>query len=148
MVDITERKKMNELLNKLNPDTIPGWGTLTAQRMIEHLTTQVNYSNGNLVSYLDVDPIEAEKLKRSRVLSDFMLPQNAKGPDIPTKLQYPNLMSAIDALNRALDDFENYFLTEGRTIIHGGFGPMNRKEWIIWHGKHFTHHFRQFGLIG
>jgi hypothetical protein len=148
MIDITDRKKLNELLKKLKADTTPRWGTLHAQRMIEHLVDQVDYSNGNLPSYLDIDPQEAEKLKRSRVLSDFMLPQNAKGPDIPTQLKYQNLSTAIDALNRALDDFEKYFLTKERTTIHGGFGPMNKDEWIIWHGKHFTHHFTQFGLIG
>jgi len=26
-------------------------------------------------------------------------------------------------------------------------GKLNYKEWIIFHNKHFTHHFKQFELI-
>jgi hypothetical protein len=46
-----------------------------------------------------------------------------------------------------LDDFENYFsLHPNATFIHPRLGHLYYKEWVIVHNKHFTHHFKQFGL--
>jgi Protein of unknown function (DUF1569) len=55
--------------------------------------------------------------------------------------------SAVNQLMLELDDFDGYFSEAGITSMHGGFGSLDHKEWLIWHGKHFAHHLRQFRLI-
>jgi oxepin-CoA hydrolase/3-oxo-5,6-dehydrosuberyl-CoA semialdehyde dehydrogenase len=83
------------------------------------------------------------------VNSDFVIPNDVAGylPDATKAKRFKDLSTAIDELNNELDTFETFFKTEGATAIHFEFGPMNHREWIIWHGKHFTHHFKQFGLL-
>jgi hypothetical protein len=67
--------------------------------------------------------------------------------DLPDHHQYPDIEAAINQLMTELNDFDRYFKETGVTAIHGGFGPMDYNEWVIWHNKHFTHHLRQFNLI-
>ncbi|WP_449440649.1 DUF1569 domain-containing protein [Pedobacter steynii] len=66
---------------------------------------------------------------------------------MPDQLIYQDLPTAIHQLMIELDDFDQHFSKAGTLVIHGGFGPMNYKEWCIWHSKHFLHHLKQFGLI-
>ncbi|MBS1600943.1 MAG: hypothetical protein JST75_22210 [Bacteroidetes bacterium] len=150
VVDITDRKKLNELLSALHPDTPAIWGEMNAQQMIEHLIRQVEFTNGKRVTALTIPEEEAKRRKELLIYTDFALPRGIKGepPDPSDVTRCKNLPEAIARLNKELDDFEKYFKSENITAIHGGFGPLNFEEWIIWHGKHFTHHFKQFGLIG
>jgi hypothetical protein len=68
-------------------------------------------------------------------------------PDATKTKRFKDLETAIIELNNELDAFELFFKTEGIMATHFEFGPMTYKEWIIWHGKHFAHHFKQFGLL-
>jgi Protein of unknown function (DUF1569) len=147
-VNIADRKYLNRLLGRLTPGTVPAWGKLAAQNMIEHLADAVDYTNGNKTTVLEVSLEEAQIKKQIVLHVDFVLPKGIKGPDDGLeKLMYPNLTEAIKALNRAIDDFEKYFQTKNITSMHPGFGPLNQEEWLLFHGKHFGHHFMQFGLL-
>jgi hypothetical protein len=147
--NILDREKLISLLGALTPGTPACWGKMNAQNMIEHLVEAVEYTNGKKIAVLDVSPEEAAMKKKTHVDSDFVIPRGAKGPlpDSTLHKRFPDLQTAICNLFIELDAFEEYFKTEYRTAIHGAFGPMNYKEWLIWHGKHFMHHFKQFGLI-
>lgn len=149
IVDITDREELDFLLSQLRPDTPALWGNLRAQSMIEHLVEAVEYTNGTRMAALLFPPEEANKIKQSLVNSDFVIPPGAKGylSDATQQKRFSDLPSAIDELNKQIDAFEVFFQTGQRTSIHPEFGPMNHNEWITWHGKHFAHHFKQFGLI-
>jgi hypothetical protein len=148
-IDITDRKKINSLLNTLQPGTRALWGTMNAQNMIEHLIEAVEYTNGKRVAQLRFPVDKADKQRRDLVHSDFIIPPGVPGylPDATKTKKFKDLEAAILEFNKELDAFEHFFKTEGVTVIHFEFGPMNYEEWIIWHGKHFTHHFKQFGLL-
>jgi hypothetical protein len=148
-IDITDRQGLNKLLTPLHSETPAKWGRLKPQNMIEHLTEAVEYTNGKRIAILTVSEEEATRQKKSKVNFDFVIPRFAKGflPDATEHVRCADLPSAIRELYRELDAFEFYFQTEGRTAIHPGFGPMDHKEWLLWHGKHFAHHFIQFGLM-
>jgi hypothetical protein len=146
-IDINDRKTLRKALANLQPETKPVWGKMTAQQMVEHLIEQVEYANGKKVATLDVPPEDAEKGKQAWVYSDIEIPRNVFLKVLSINYLYPNLQTAIEHLFTELEGFDEYFGTPGATIIHGGFGPLNYAEWLLWHGKHFTHHLKQFGLI-
>jgi len=148
-IDITDRKNLKSLLSVLQPETPALWGRMNPQNMIEHLVEAVEYTNGKRVAELQVPTNKANKQRKDLVNSDFVIPIGVTGylPDATKAKRFKDLTTAILELNNELDAFEIFFKTEGVTAIHFEFGPMNYKEWIIWHGKHFTHHFKQFGLV-
>nr|WP_294941417.1 hypothetical protein [uncultured Mucilaginibacter sp.] len=146
-IDINDRSALRDALAKLSAATKPVWGKMTARQMVEHLIEQVEYTNGKKTATLDVPPEDAEKGKQAWVYSDIEIPRNVFLKVLSIDYLYPSLQTAIEQLFKELEGFDNYFRTSGATIIHGGFGPLNHAEWLIWHGKHFTHHLKQFGLI-
>jgi len=114
--------------------------------MVEHLIDQVQYTNGTKVPTCDVSEEEAYKRKRRGIYTDAEIPKNVVLGSLPEDLEYESMEAAINQLMAELEAFDHYFKEQGRTVLHGGFGPMNYHEWQTWHGKHFTHHFKQFGL--
>ncbi len=148
-IDITDRKNLNSLLSTLQPETPVLWGRMNAQNMIEHLVEAVEYTNGKRVVDLQFPPGKANRQRQLLVHSNFVIPNGVTSylPDATKTKRFNDLATAIVELNNELDAFDHFFKTEGRTATHFEFGPMNHKEWIIWHGKHFTHHFKQFGLL-
>jgi uncharacterized protein DUF1569 len=149
IIDITNRKELNSLLTQLTPETPALWGNLTAQSMIEHLVEAVEYTNGKRTAAVHVSPEEADSNKQSLLYGDVVISKGAKGylTDATKSKRYKDLSTAIEQLNNEIDAFEYFFTSPGKTAVHQHFGAMNRGEWVTWHGKHFTHHFKQFGLI-
>ena len=148
-IDITDRKKVNSLLSALQPGTPALWGSMNAQNMIEHLVEAVEYTNVKKLADVQVPSDKANRQKDLLVLSDFVIPNGVTGylPDATKTKRFKDLEASIFELNKELDAFEHFFKTEGTMATHFEFGPMNYGEWVIWHGKHFTHHFKQFGLL-
>jgi hypothetical protein len=146
-VDITNRTELCRLLLSLDPRTVPLWGKMKPQQMVEHLVDQVEWTNGKKIPTCDRPADEAYQSKQVMVYTDAGIPKNVFLENLPENYTYPHIEAAIHALMLELDAFDQYFKEPGIIAIHGGFGPMNHKEWLIWHGKHFAHHFKQFGLI-
>jgi hypothetical protein len=147
LIEPQNRKYLESHFLKLQPDTPAVWGKMTSQQMVEHLIDQVQYTNGKKEPFCEVLEKEANKAKQINIYTDVEIPRNVVFGTPQEQLIYPDLPSAIQRLLAELDDFDQYFAKPGRTAIHGGFGPMNYKEWLIWHSKHFFHHLKQFGLI-
>jgi hypothetical protein len=146
-IDITNRKELKRLLQQLEPGTIPLWGSMKPQQMIEHLAEQVRWSNGKKIATCDQPAGAAAASKHKMIYTDAEITRNIFLGVLPEQYTCANISEAIDQLMFELADFDNYFKTQGITAIHGGFGAMNHEEWITWHGKHFTHHLKQFGLL-
>jgi len=149
-ISISDRETLNESLGKLQTAALPLWGTLTAIGMIEHLITTIEYTNGKKQTTCTLTPEQIEKRKQAVIYSDAELPMGIKTPvskDDPAATTFETLPEAIVALNDELDAFEKYFVTAGAVSVHPGFGELNYQEWLLFHGKHFTHHLKQFGII-
>jgi hypothetical protein len=146
-IDINNREELRKLLLKLDPDTIPLWGKMTPQQMVEHLVDQVQWTNGKKIPTCDASAEEAEQDKQLWIYTNAQIPQNVILGDLPEKYQFSDIEAAISQVMTELDEFDRYFKEPTATAIHGGFGPMNHNEWVIWHNKHFSHHLRQFNLI-
>jgi len=145
-IDISNREEMKNAFANLTANAKPVWGNMTPQQMVEHMIDQVEHTNGKKIPTLDVSPEEAAKSKQLWIYTDVEIPRNVVLAVLPGYI-HPDLATAIHQLFIELDAFHEHFKQPGLTEIHGGFGHMDYNEWVIWHGKHFTHHLKQFGLI-
>jgi hypothetical protein len=142
-----------DLLSNLQSDTKPLWGHMDAQRMVEHLSLGLRISNGAIdLTILNGDEVRALKMKKISLLSDRPMPKGFQNPVMPVEpipYEAAGLQEAINLLKENLQAFKNYFAQAGAdaTRIHNMFGPLTYHEWLLFHHKHFSHHFSQFGLI-
>lgn len=152
MIDILDRTKLFEILSQLKANDVPAFGTMTAQHMVEHLTFTVCFSNGKEPQQ-KYYPIEKEqKIKAFVIGTDNDMPIDFKSPVLPTEglptLKLSGLTNAIDNLKTELNNFDNYFVNHpSERPINPTMGELTYKEWIRFHNRHFTHHFRQFNLL-
>ena len=146
-INILDKQHLKELLLQLQPDTTALWGKMTPQQMVEHLVEEVKYTNGKKKATSTLPPGEAEADKKAKLQPNFEMPRNVNLGPLPEYYRFPTLETAINELMQELEDFDKYYNQPAVTAVHFAFGPMNRDEWLTWHTKHFTHHFRQFGLL-
>lgn len=138
-----------EVLDKLETDTQPIWGNMSAQRMVEHLTDGINMSRGIGDFTLLVPEEKATQLK-AFLFTDKPMAQNLQVPfALPeTELRNTNLELALDEFTLTWVDYEEEIeAAPEQKAIHPFYGDLTREEWLRLHSKHFTHHFQQFGLI-
>jgi hypothetical protein len=139
-----------ESLNNLHPDTKQLWGKMSAQHMVEHLIFAVRTSNGKLNAGCFNPPERWRTLKRF-LLSSRPLPKEFVNPIIGENLiplQYSSMDDAKEVLFREVSGFYEYFeKSPDALLLNPTFGELNKNEWEIFHEKHFTHHFSQFGLL-
>ncbi|MCP5064206.1 MAG: hypothetical protein GY936_17335 [Ignavibacteriae bacterium] len=139
-------------LNKLSEKTQPLWGEMTPQHMLEHLTKAVQSSNGELIFDECMNPKEKYPLLNRILLSSKTLPKHFVNTVVGKGLKpliYNSLEDAKEKLILEINNFYKYFeAQENSKPMNVTFGPLGKEEWIVFHNKHFVHHFTQFGLIG
>ena len=147
------QNNINELLSllkKLNIETKPLWGKMSAQHMVEHLILAAKMSNGKL-KYECFNPPEKLPVLKDFLTSSRPLPRNFVNPAIGEDLiplEYESLEMAKKVLNQEMANHFDYFNKYPDAVLTNvTFGDLNKSEWEIFHLKHITHHFNQFGLI-
>lgn len=149
---------MNELnlesilqqLNVLNEKSLPIWGNLTAQEMVEHLTDILNMSNGTNPSKEILIPLDKIESMQRFLVSDKEMKPNIKVPFAPEKrtIRNPEIALAIDEFVEAFLKFESHFeLNQDKREIHPYYGALNYIQWQKMHQKHIYHHFKQFEIL-
>ena len=152
MIDILDRTKLFDILSKLQTDSKPQFGAMTPQHMVEHLAFAVRFSNGKEPQQHHYPTDKEEKIKGFVIGTDNEMPIGFKSPVLPIEglptLKYSSLTNAIDNLKTELTDFDNYFINQPlQKPINPTMGELNYQEWVRFHNRHFTHHFRQFSLL-
>jgi len=145
----TDLSTFLEVLGKLDANTKPIWGNISAQRMVEHLTDSITMSRGLGEYHLIVPEEKAVQLKQF-LHTDKPMAQNVQVPfALPdTALRNSDLDDALDEFTIAWVDYEEDRDEDSEKLaVHPFYGNLNREEWLLVHSKHFTHHFKQFGLI-
>ena len=146
-------KEINELLkltSNIENETKPLWGTMTSQKMIEHLVNTFRVSSGKI--YIQCFS-QAEKLPilKKILMSDRPMPRGFDSPAnkvLPQKYEFENLDTAIENLRKEVKDYYKYFEENPYAkTVNPTFGELEKSEWEQFHKKHLTHHFTQFGLI-
>lgn len=139
-------------LTRLDTQTPARWGLMSPQHMVEHLADFVNLSAGKINMPLSV-PEDQVPLYRAFLLSDKQFRENTKAPkgvmpETPGACRYNTLEEALADLQKAIDNFFNYFDNDTvKTTLHPAFGHLNVDDWLVLHEKHMRHHLRQFGLL-
>ena len=145
-LDITE---LIPLLDKLDSNTPPLWGNMSAQRMIEHLSDSIRVSSGKVFFPMEVPE---DRIERMLAFLDSEKPMarniTVSFASADTELRNEEIELAIDEFLLEWIDFENHFAENPDAMeVHPYYGPLNYEQWLRLHAKHFTHHFEQFGLI-
>ncbi len=138
-----------QLLNKLDKDDKPLWGTMSAQRMVEHLTDTIRLACGEGNFQLEI-PEEKVERAQSFLASEHPMPKNFVATFAPEDAQLRNedFDLAIDEFSQAWIAFEEYYEEHPDAVnIHPNFGKLSYKQWIRIHSKHLTHHLQQFGIL-
>ena len=151
MINIQDRHIVFETIKKSQSDTTPLFGIMSPQHMIEHLIFVLTLCNGKSPQQLMVDERLSKTIKHYTINTDKEMSIGFKAPmlgDGLIPLLYPDLNSAIAQLKKELNDFDLYFKENPDSKpMSPVLGELDHREWIIFHNKHFTHHFKQFGLL-
>lgn len=137
-------------LTKLHQTSKPTWGSMSAQRMIEHLSESVVLSMSPNHSFSLQIPEDKIESMQAFLDSDKIFGQNFKVIFAPENapLKHDEIDLAIDEFVDTWLTFEDYMSTNPDAIVlHPYYGDLTVKQWERVHLKHFTHHFTQFSLI-
>ena len=137
-VDITNRSELNSLLDSLNENTVPKWGSLKPQNMVEHLAKTMQFTNGKKEIAQRTTEEEGLKIKQAFIYSDAEMSMGLKSPLLPAEglvpFEFPSLDEAKQHLNKELDDFETYHANHPDALfVQPRLGKLNYIVWIFFH---------------
>ena len=150
-IEMTE-SKIDECLLKLNENTKPKWGSMSAQQMIEHLEYTYKIASGEIQDFEVATPEKIlekvyntlynyDKMPRE---FDFPLADKAK----INALRHQDLETAKIKLKESRTNYLNFFKenpeSKTKNVV---FGELNKYDWYLLERKHLNHHFEQFGLL-
>lgn len=146
-------KNIQKTLNNLTESSERKFGEMSPQLMVEHLEEVLKNGFGDLKE-ADFEKIPAEKLEllQDWLYSDQQIRPGAKYPLLKEVdvlvTKYKNLDQAKEKLLETLKEFLIYYRENpAAEHFHPRFGILNKEMMELFHRKHFTHHFEQFGLI-
>lgn len=147
-----DRNAIVTSLEKLHKATKPLWGSMSAQHMVEHLEYSTRISSGEIQDFEIETPEKILEKVHATLYNYKAMPRNYEAPARLEKelksLKHKSLDIAKEKLLEAFDAYKAYFETHPDASLNNiVFGTLNRYEWILFHRKHFNHHFKQFGLI-
>lgn len=136
------------LINKLDEETKPNWGSLSAQGMVEHLTDTLKIASGEVKQKLLI-PVEKVESMQRFLETDKEMVKNIEVPFAPKERELRNesITDAIDEFVEQWITFEDHFEDENKKEMHPFYGELNFDQWKKLNSKHLTHHFKQFSLI-
>jgi len=148
--DINKEFLVNTLA-KLNADTKPEWGMMTAQHMLEHLEFTLKIAVEDFQAEVATPEEHLEKVQET-LYNYQKMPKNFKMPlmkeDGLEKLIHADFDKAKSAFLKAYDKFEEFFKENSeKTTKNAVFGELTYFEWKLLNRKHFNHHFEQFSLL-
>jgi len=141
-------ERFDERLVRLTPDTSRRWGTMTSHEMLCHLADSFRGMLGERAT----SPAPSSPLQRQLmrfVALHVPLPWPAGVPTRPevNPRDKGTRPLAFDADRRAVHELMHRFVSpDSRYAAHPMFGPLTRREWMLWGYRHMDHHFRQFGI--
>ncbi|WP_375561195.1 hypothetical protein ACE193_01160 [Bernardetia sp. OM2101] len=137
--------------SKLLAITKPQWGKMTPQHMIEHLYTAV-ISSTIIKKTPPIPPnSNQEEAKKALIYSLADMPKNLDNPAFRFGLPDYTNPTIIEAKAKLLSSLERFFeIYEGKDDAYSFnpfLGDLQAQETLLFHYKHFKHHYTQFGLI-
>lgn len=131
-------------LDRLTPDGRPRWGTMSAGRMVAHVSDQLRVALGDLPCEPRPGPMNNPLVRR---LVIYVFPWPKGSPTAPELLTTSAGDWAADvAALRSLIDRFTAAGPAGRLAPHPSLGPLTGRMWGVLAWRHLDHHLRQFGV--
>jgi hypothetical protein len=145
------RKEFIPLLRNADHTTMPRWGKMSFQHMVEHLVLSFKNANGKIKTPQVFTPADRLPASRQWLATEKEFRENTKSPSFPEEpmpLHFKTVKEGIDKLEKEIADFFLvYQNSPGLTVTNPVFGDLNYEEAIQLLYKHCQHHSKQFGLI-
>jgi len=132
-------------LHRLTPETPRRWGTMSAPRMIAHLTDQMHHALGDTVCRPVPGPLHWAPLRWASI---YLIPWpkgRLKGPADAFVTQPQEWSADVAALETLVHRLAAR-AAETSWPAHAILGRMTGRDWAAVSHKHFDHHLRQFGV--
>ncbi len=151
MINFNNKAEVISYINQIKTGMQPKFGILTPQHVLEHLMMSLHLSTGKKQIEFKGTQEVAEKVKAVLIYSDAEMPMGIKNPiltDELAPLAFENIETARTALKNELDYFYTHLAEKpNATHVHPRMNELTVTEWSTLHGKHFAHHFKQYGLM-
>jgi len=138
------------LLKQIPSDTIPQWGKMTLQQMIEHFSESVRIASGKTIHTDFVFPPEQLQKVREFMLSEKPFKENTVNPlmpEVPAPVINISTDEAINELQKEINFFFSIFEKNDLQVTRSPFfGDLNYEQNVHLLHKHALHHLRQFGI--
>ena len=149
-VSVDDEDFIRTQLLKLKDNRKPLFGKMNGQQMIEHLSFVTQLGNGNVKfdGFVADEKMERRKpfLDSDNELQPGFRPKNIA--DEPNPEKFNSIEEAIKDLILQMKKMDSYFESDSdKKLTHPFFGELNYEYWKKFQVKHFTHHFKQFGLV-
>lgn len=145
------RTRFIRYLQQLDPATLPKWGKMDVQQMVEHFNIDaVRVASGKTkFAEILVSPAQLQKMQEFLV-SDKPFKKELKNPllaEEPASLRFNTVQAAIGSLHEELIYFFEVFeKDQGLTTRNPFYGDLNFEQNVQLLYKHALHHLRQFGI--
>ncbi len=151
MINIHDKETLFSFIDKFKEGDTPLFGRLTPQHVLEHLIMSLHLSTGKKQIVFNGNQEVADKVKATLIYTDAQVPQGVKNPlmtdDLPD-LKFTTFEIAKQELKNEIEYFYEYKNQNPKaTFIHMRMNELTIDEWTTMHGKHFAHHFKQYGLL-
>jgi hypothetical protein len=140
-----DRDALLERLNRLTPDAKAQWGSMTAPRVVCHLSDSLRVSVGELPAKFKNGPLANPV---ARWLLAYVIPfPKGKAQTAPEMLttQPSDWQRDLSTLREQLRGAAQLG-PNGKWAPHPAFGVISGKLYGVFIHKHFDHHLRQFGV--
>lgn len=140
------------LLMSISENSVPKWGIMRPQNLIEHISVTFAISNGKINAAVVTPPEKIGARKAKFFLEDTPFPKGVIAPGTdpvqPNPFRYASLDEAKSVLQQNIERFFQFYAENPEaTPSHPFFGPLTEQEWLFFHVKHLRHHLTQFGLL-
>lgn len=148
LFDTSSNNELIQRIEKLTRNSLPLWGKMTVNQMIEHADLHLKMTTGEIkVSRSFTGKIFGLLVKKIILNKD-----NALSKSLPTHEKLiPVGNPDLDLLKKNLINSVSKFSRIGANNIgkdsqHYFFGKLSDKDWDILMWKHLDHHLKQFGV--
>ena len=138
------------LLKQISSDTLPAWGKMGFQQMVEHFSDAVRVASGIIAITETITPEENLPKMRAFLMSDKPFKENTHNPlmpEAPAPVRNKTLTHAFVELQKEIDTFFSVFEKNNQQLTRNPFfGELDFEQNVHLLYKHALHHLRQFGL--
>ncbi|MEO8517107.1 MAG: DUF1569 domain-containing protein [Flavobacterium sp.] len=142
----TDNQEIISRIEKLTPNTEPGWGKMNPAQMLSHCQCPMNVAFGDLSLKSNFILLLVGRLYKKKILAAPGFKKNS--PTAPDFIRNGecNFETSKSELIQKINLFSELGEKAIKSYKHPFFGTMSAEEWDVLQWKHLDHHLKQFGV--